>query len=126
MTKTSLASNRFCQRLSAQWWIGWSAILLWLTMSPHAFAQPNSPFETTVEKAIQRVANSIVQIETIGGLQQINGTPVGKGAFTGLRIETKLVLSSASHFVHQPAAIFVRLADEQRVAAKIVGARSCF
>ncbi len=74
------------------------------------------------EVAIDQVLPSLVRFETIGGLTRVNGNVVNAGPSTGVVVsEDGYVLSAAINFVHQPTAIFARLADGQRVSAELVG-----
>ncbi|MGA2253223.1 MAG: PDZ domain-containing protein [Thermoguttaceae bacterium] len=71
--------------------------------------------------AVDRVAPSVVRIETIGGLERVDRVLFGAGPTTGLVIEKSgYIISSAFNFVNKPASILVRLADGTRKPAKLV------
>jgi serine protease Do len=80
-------------------------------------AQEQAAFET----AVDRVAPAVVRIETIGGLEQVEGVLIGSGPTTGLIVAPKgYIISSAFNFVGKPASILVRLADGRRKPARLV------
>ena len=71
--------------------------------------------------AVQRVAPSVVGIETIGGLERVKNVLFGTGPTTGLVIDPQgYIVSSAFNFVNKPASILVRLPDGTRKPAKLV------
>ena len=82
-----------------------------------ADAQEQAAFEA----AVNRVAPSVVQIETVGGKEKVEGVLLGTGPTTGLAVDPRgYIVSSAFNFVNKPTSILVRLADGQRKAAKLV------
>ena len=71
--------------------------------------------------AVDRVAPSVVRIETIGGLERVDRVLFGAGPTTGLVVDSSgYILSSAFNFVNKPASILVRLPDGTRKPAKLV------
>ncbi len=71
--------------------------------------------------AVDRVAPSVVRIETIGGLERVDRVLFGTGPTTGLVVDSSgYILSSAFNFVNRPASILVRLPDGTRKPAKMV------
>lgn len=77
--------------------------------------------EAAVRAAVDRIAPSVVKIETIGGLERVGKLLVGTGPTTGLAVaEDGYVISSAFNFVQQPSSILVTLPGGKRSAAKIV------
>ncbi len=71
--------------------------------------------------AVDRVAPSVVRIETIGGLERVNRVLFGTGPTTGLVVDSSgYIVSSAFNFVNKPASILVRLPDGTRKPAKLV------
>ena len=71
--------------------------------------------------AVQRVAPSVVGIETVGGLERVKKVLFGAGPTTGLVIDSQgYIVSSAFNFVNKPASILVRLPDGKRKPAKLV------
>lgn len=62
--------------------------------------------------AVDRVAPSVVRIETIGGLERVDCVLFGAGPTTGLVVDKSgYILSSAFNFVNKPASILVCLPD---------------
>jgi len=77
--------------------------------------------ETAMRAAVERVAPSVMRIETLGGLEAADGMLVGSGPSTGVAVsEDGYILSSAFHFVQRPPSILVTLPQGNRVAARIV------
>jgi len=76
--------------------------------------------ERAMRAAVQRVAKSVVRIETIGGLEVVGGQLANTGPTTGLIVgEDGWVLSSAFNFAQQPTSILVTLPGGKRAAAEI-------
>jgi serine protease Do len=70
------------------------------------------------QKAIALVDPSLVQIETIGGLDRVAGTIEGSASTSGIVVsEDGEILTSAFAFAAKPTSILVRLADGRRLAA---------
>ncbi len=77
--------------------------------------------EQAIRAAVERVAPSVVRIETVGGLERVGELLVGTGPTTGLIVSPDgLVVSSAFNFVQKPDSILVTLADGTRLPAKLV------
>jgi serine protease Do len=77
--------------------------------------------EAAIRAAVARVADSVVQIRTIGGLEEVDRTLMPDGPTTGLVISADgWILSSAFNFVQQPASILVTLASGEQVPATLV------
>ena len=71
--------------------------------------------------AVDRVAPSVVRIETVGGLERVSKVLFGTGPTTGLVVDPDgYIVSSAFNFVNKPASILVRLPDGTRKPAKLV------
>jgi serine protease Do len=76
--------------------------------------------EAAFKAAAARVADSIVQIRTIGGLEQAGGVALGSGPTTGLVIEPDgWIVSSAFNFAEKPSSILVYLPDGTTRAARL-------
>ncbi len=96
-----------------------------LTFSP-AIARAAEPTLAELEqsallKATNSVADSVVQIRTIGGLDRIGKTLLSQGPTTGLIIsEDGYIVSSAFNFAGQPSSILVRLPDGEQLAAELI------
>src|SRR4051812_174105 len=90
---------------------------------PAASAQDDLPSqeESAIRAAVERVAPSVVKIETIGGLERVGKVLISTGPTTGLVVdESGYILSSAFNFVQKPSSILVTLPSGARAAAQIV------
>ncbi len=77
--------------------------------------------QAAFEAAVNRVAPSVVQIETVGGKEKLEGVLLGTGPTTGLAVDPRgYIVSSAFNFLNKPTSILVRLGDGQRKSAKLV------
>jgi serine protease Do len=77
--------------------------------------------EAALQAAVERIAPSVVRIETIGGLEKVGRVLFGTGPTTGLVATSDgYIVSSAFNFAQKPASILVTLADGSRLAAKLV------
>lgn len=77
--------------------------------------------ERVLRKATDKVASSVVRIETIGGLEKVGKLLVGDGPTTGLIVDSEgYILSSAINFVQMPTSILVTLPSGKATAAKII------
>jgi serine protease Do len=71
--------------------------------------------------AVDRVAPSVVRIETVGGLEKVGQLLLGAGPTTGLAVDPAgYIVSSAFNFINKPASILVRLPDGTRKPATLV------
>ena len=81
----------------------------------------NALEQKAVAAAVERVAPSVVRIETVGGLERVEKVLFGTGPTTGLVVDPQgYIVSSAFNFVNKPASILVRLPDGTRKPAKLV------
>ena len=90
-----------------------------------AFAQGSTSLaareEAALKAAAERVAPSVVQIRTIGGLDIVDGTLLADGPTTGLIVSADgYILSSAFNFAQQPSSILVTLPTGKQVPAELV------
>lgn len=77
--------------------------------------------EAAFKHAARQVADSIVQIQTIGGLDQTGGVALGAGPTSGLVIEPDgWIVSSAFNFAEKPSSILVDLPSGKTAAARLV------
>lgn len=100
-----------------------SLMLLSLLWPAHSDARQGTfrNQDQAVEAALRQVAPSIVRFETIGGLEKIDGKITYTGPSTGVIVtEDGFAISAAINFAHQPAAIFARLPNGEKVPAEIV------
>ena len=101
--------------LNMTWMIG---LIVGATVNSWAQSQLE---ESAVQNAVSRVAPSVVQIETIGGVDRVEGTQINEGPTTGVIIsEDGLVVTSSINFVDLPASIVVRFHDGEMVPAEIL------
>ncbi|MCA9231352.1 MAG: PDZ domain-containing protein [Planctomycetales bacterium] len=67
------------------------------------------------------VADSVVQIRTVGGLDRVGKTLLAAGPTTGLIVSSDgYIVSSLFNFAGQPTSILVRLSSGQQLPAKLV------
>lgn len=90
-----------------------------------ASADPAASLEAQTDRAVQQavalVSASVVRIDTVGGLEQLEPGMASAGATTGLVVsEDGYLISSAFHFVSKPTSILVTLADGRRLPAQLV------
>jgi serine protease Do len=77
--------------------------------------------EKAITAAANKVAPSVVRIETVGGLERIGKLLAATGPTTGLIVsEDGYVISSAFNFAQKPTSILVTLPSGTRAAATIV------
>lgn len=96
-----------------------------LALAPPAHAQPEGELialeERAMRAAVERVAPSVVRIETIGGKAKVGDLLIGTGPTTGLIVAKEgYILSSAFNFVQEPSSILVTLPTGERKPAQIV------
>lgn len=77
--------------------------------------------DQAMQAAVERVANSVVRIETVGGLDRVGQVTAGTGPTTGLIVSADgYIVSSAFNFAQLPASILVALPDGSRAPAELV------
>lgn len=77
--------------------------------------------ESAFRAAVERVAASVVLIETFGGLERVGEELIAEGPTTGTVVAADgWIVSTLYSFRQQPASILVTLPDGQRAAARIV------
>jgi serine protease Do len=77
--------------------------------------------QAALRAAADRIAESVVQIRTIGGLDAIGESILAAGPTTGLVISADgYIVSSAFNFTQQPASILVMLANGRQLPAELV------
>jgi len=99
--------------------------ILWISILPSSPSYGNADLEQLEQAAFQNavkcVAPSVVRIETIGGLEQVQNLRFGTGATTGLIVTSDgLIVSSAFNFLNKPSSILVQLPDGKHKPATIV------
>ncbi len=77
--------------------------------------------ETAFKQAAALADPSVVRIETVGGLEQVDEVLLGAGPTSGVVVSADgYIISSSFNFVGKPASILVTLPDGRRLAAKQV------
>ncbi|CAL1125523.1 unnamed protein product [Cladocopium goreaui] len=77
--------------------------------------------DQAMQAAVERVAPSVVRVETVGGLDRVGQVLVGTGPTTGLIVTPDgYIVSSAFNFAQKPASIVVTLPDGSRAPATLV------
>jgi serine protease Do len=100
-----------------------ASILSLAVFAAPALAQQDLPRleQQAIRAAVERVAPSVVKIDTVGGLERIGNVLVGTGPTTGLIVSADgYIISSAFNFAARPSSILVGLADGTRTPAKLV------
>lgn len=76
--------------------------------------------EAAMRAAVAKVADSVVQIRTIGGLDTVDRTLLADGPTTGLVLSADgYIVSSAFNFAQQPASILVTFASGEQAPAEL-------
>ncbi|QDU75207.1 putative periplasmic serine endoprotease DegP-like precursor [Bremerella volcania] len=92
-----------------------------LTASPGQAQQLNIAEQEAIQAAVDRVAASVVQIETVGGLIEGGGPIEGASRTTGTIVSPDgFILSSLYGFIQEPSGILVTMPGGKRVAGKII------
>ena len=77
--------------------------------------------EKAFKQAVSQVAPSLVRIETVGGLDQVQNLLLGNGPTTGIIVSADgYVISSSFNFLSKPSSILVTTTDGKRLAAKAI------
>jgi serine protease Do len=94
-----------------------------LAVDAYTRAEDLAPLEQQAfNSAADAVADSVVQIRTVGGLDEVDNQVLAQGPTTGLIVSPDgYIVSSAFNFATRPTSTLVRLPDGQQAAAEIVG-----
>ncbi|MFM9960550.1 MAG: PDZ domain-containing protein [Planctomycetaceae bacterium] len=102
-------------------------LICWIAFELPVFAwqPPTRELEEAEEQAFKRavsqVAPSLVRIETVGGLDQVQNFLLGNGPTTGVVLSADgYVISSSFNFLSKPASILVTTTDGRRMTAKVI------
>jgi serine protease Do len=77
--------------------------------------------ESAIRAAVDRVAPSVVRIQTVGGRTRVGRVTLGPGPCTGVIVSTDgYVISSSFNFAREPTTILVELPDGSSRPAKLV------
>ncbi len=121
--QSPLASAATGHRRNGGWVAGALALILGtlLTTSARTDDSLAAQEEAALRSAAEHVAESVVQIRTIGGLDAVGGTLLPDGPTTGLVISADgYIVSSAFNFAQEPASILVTFASGKQVPAELV------
>jgi len=114
--------SSLCRCLRANLLPALAALACWAGVSV-ASADLGLLEQEAVRRAVDRVAPSVVRIETVGGLERLEGAVLGGGPTTGLVVTADgYIASSAFGFLHRPASILVQMPDGGRKPARLVAA----
>lgn len=73
------------------------------------------------QRAAEQVAQSVVRIETIGGLDRVGKTLTASAATTGVVVGSDgEIITSAFNFVGRPSSVLVTLPGGQRMPARVI------
>ncbi len=110
---------------SGQFWRNWLCLIVaaacWMPSVSPGNQVLASDFDRIVQEAVRQVSPCVVRFETVGGLEKVDGRIANTGPSTGVVVSPEgLVISAAINFAHQPAAIFARLPNGEKVSAEII------
>ncbi len=91
------------------------------TQSADSLEELSELEQAAFQAAVDKAARCVVQIETFGGREKVDGELVADGPTTGTIVgEDGWIISSLFNFRQQPGSILVALPDGSRAAARIV------
>ena len=99
-----------------------SVILVTICLAPiYAEDDLTALEETAVQSAVRRAAPSVVQIQTVGGLDKVGRVVLGAGPTTGVIVtDDGYIVSSAFNFAQKPSSILVTLPSGKRINGRLV------
>src|SRR5688500_7497600 len=110
--------------LAATQWVAGALALLFATLLTTTSGADETLAvreEAALRSAAEAVADSVVQIRTIGGSDTVGGTLLPDGPTTGLVVSPDgYIVSSAFNFAQEPASILVTFASGKQVPAELV------
>lgn len=98
-------------------------VLTAMPMGPGFCANDLATLEQqAVNAAVSAVADSVVQINTVGGLDRLDQRVLAQGPTTGVIVsQDGYIVSSAFNFVQEPSSILVRLPSGEQLPAEMIG-----
>ena len=85
---------------------------------------PGEQGEAVIKRAVVRASSSIVRIETIGGLDLLDGQLINTGPTTGVIVsDDGYIITSSFNFAAKPASILVTLPESSKRIPAVVVAR---
>lgn len=103
--------------------LGWFIVIACLVSCESLIAEEPLVLleQAAVRAAVARGERSVVQVETVGGLEAVDGLPIGQGPGSGVILDKAgHVLTSSLAFARKPTAILVRLTDGNMLPAKLL------
>ena len=98
-----------------------AALGIFFLLNTECIGQQRDLMADAVRAAVESASRYVVQIETIGGLEQVDGVQTGSGPSTGVIVsEDGYILSSSTNLAHQPSSVFVRIGAGNRMPAEVV------
>ncbi len=93
--------------------------------SPAPWAHGDQPLlsleQAAIKAAAAKVAECVVRIDTVGGLETVDRVLISTAPTTGVIVDADgFIVSSAFNFVQKPASILVTLTNGERHAARMV------
>ncbi len=117
----SVSRFSFCNLQFAIFILQFTFLALAFLPTSTVAADPDAEEQAAIVAAVDRVAPAVLRIETVGGLDQVEGALFGAGPTTGLAVDADgYVISSAFNFLNKPSSILVRLPDGSRKPARLV------
>ena len=114
--------NMLCRRLDYRWrlvCIGW--VVLASPLPCLRGDELNQAEEAAVLAAVSSIANSVVQIQTVGGLETVEGRLASTAATSGVIVSADgHIICSSFNFLQKPSAVLVTLPSGTERAAEIV------
>ena len=98
-------------------------LMLGISLTAAAVAEDDLALQEqqALQAAVAHVAESVVQIRTVGGLDRVGRTLIAQGPTTGVVVGADgYIVSSAFNFAQQPSSILVRLPSGEQVPAELV------
>lgn len=102
-------------RIASLLLVGLASIISAAVARDYAFEQ------TAIRGAVATVADSVVQINTVGGFERVGDTTLALGPTTGLIVsDDGYIVSSAFNFAQHPTSIVVSLPSGKQIPAELV------
>lgn len=112
-------------RLSSRWFNRISLAAIWLGVGLRlaiAGMDLQDMEQAAIQAAVDRVSPAVVQVETLGGLEAVDGYLANQGPTTGILLDEQgHVLTSAINFIQAPSAILIHTEGGSRLPARILG-----
>lgn len=125
MTESLMRSKLMQSEIRSNANFSWQRLLaalgIFFLLNTECIGQQRDLMADAVRAAVESASRYVVQIETIGGLEQVDGVQTGSGPSTGVIVsEDGYILSSSTNLAHQPSSVFVRIGAGNRMPAEVV------